>query len=135
MSKVIVPIQRIAQAIFVVRGQKVMLSQDLAALYGVAVKALNQAVKRHAARFPADLVYQLTTDEFTNLKSQIVTSSWGDEEIAGIFDWGAHASRVWVSASRRNELPVQSSLSLDLLQSSQWRDTIASTRDACAPLQ
>jgi hypothetical protein len=77
MSTAIIPIERIAQAIFVIRGQKVMLSQDLAALYGVAVKALNQAVKRHAARFPADFVFQLTSDEFDNLKSQIVTSSWG----------------------------------------------------------
>ena len=77
MSTAIIPAARIAQSIYLLRGQKVMLSQDLAALYGVAVKALNQAVKRHAARFPADFVYQLTTEEFTNLKSQIVTSSWG----------------------------------------------------------
>jgi hypothetical protein len=77
MSKEIIPIQRIAQAIYLVRCQKVMLSQDLAALYGVAVKALNQAVKRHSARFPADFVFQLTSKEFENLKSQIVTSSWG----------------------------------------------------------
>jgi hypothetical protein len=77
MSTAIIPAARIAQSIYLLRGQKVMLSQDLAALYGVAVKALNQAVKRHAARFPADFVYRLTTEEFTNLKSQIVTSSWG----------------------------------------------------------
>jgi hypothetical protein len=77
MSKEIIPIARIAQAIFVIRGQRVMLSQDLAALYGVAVKALNQAVKRHATRFPADFVFQLTSEEFDNLKSQFVTSSWG----------------------------------------------------------
>ena len=54
-----------------------MLSQDLAALYGVAVKALHQAVKRHVTRFPADFVFQLTAGEFDNLKSQFVTSSWG----------------------------------------------------------
>ena len=77
MSKEIILIERIAAAILLVRGQKVMLSQDLAALYGVAVKALNQAVKRHAARFPSDFVFQLTSEEFENLKSQIVTSSWG----------------------------------------------------------
>jgi ORF6N domain len=77
MSKEIVPIQRIARAIYLVRSQKVMLSQDLAALYGVAVKALNQAVKRHSGRFPADFVFQLTAKEFENLKSQFVTSSWG----------------------------------------------------------
>jgi ORF6N domain len=73
----VIPIQRVAQAILLIRGQKVMLSQDLAELYGVAVKALNQAVKRHSARFPADFVFQLTAKEFDNLKSQFVTSSWG----------------------------------------------------------
>jgi hypothetical protein len=77
MKQDVIPIQRIAQAIFLIRGQKVMLSQDLATLYGVPVKALNQAVKRHAARFPPDFVFQLTSKEFDNLKSQFVTSSWG----------------------------------------------------------
>ncbi len=77
MNKEIIPVERIAQRILYLRGQQVMLSQDLAALYGVAVKALNQAVKRHASRFPLDFVFQLTSEEFENLKSQIVTSSWG----------------------------------------------------------
>src|SRR6266481_2294925 len=77
MSKEIIPIQQIAQAIFVLRGQKVILGQDLAVLYAVPVKVMIQAVKRHASRFPSDFVFQLTAEEFTNLKSQIVTSSWG----------------------------------------------------------
>jgi ORF6N domain-containing protein len=77
MSKEIVRVQRIAQSIFLLRGQKVMLGQDLASLYGVTVKALTQAVRRNANRFPKDFVFQLTTEEFTNLKSQFVTSSWG----------------------------------------------------------
>jgi hypothetical protein len=76
MKREIVPV-KIAQAILFIRGQKVMLSQDLAPLYGVTVKALNQAVKRHARRFPADFVFQLKRKEFENLKSQFVTSSWG----------------------------------------------------------
>jgi len=76
MKREIIPVE-IAQSIFLIRGQKVMLSQDLAALYGVAVKALNQAVKRHTLRFPSDFVFQLTSKEFDNLKSQFVTSSWG----------------------------------------------------------
>jgi len=54
-----------------------MLSSDLADLYGVEVKVLNQAVKRNKDRFPTDFVFQLTYDEFSDLKSQIVTSSWG----------------------------------------------------------
>jgi hypothetical protein len=73
-TRTIVPAGRIARSIHLLRGQKVMLSGDLAELYGVPVKVLNQAVKRHAARFPADFVFQL---EFENLKSQFVTSSWG----------------------------------------------------------
>ena len=54
-----------------------MLDRDLALLYGVSVKVLIQAVKRHKNRFPADFMYQLTKEEVANLKSQIVTSSWG----------------------------------------------------------
>jgi hypothetical protein len=68
---------RIIQSLHLLRGQKVMLSSDLAELYGVPVKVLNQAVKRQAARFPADFVFQLNAREFQILKSQFVTSSWG----------------------------------------------------------
>ncbi len=77
VSKQFIPIQRIARSILLLRGQKVMLSQDLAMLYEVPVKALNQAVKRHRARFPEDFVFQVSAKEFENLKSQFVTSSWG----------------------------------------------------------
>ena len=54
-----------------------MLDRDLAAIYQVATKVLNQAVKRNIKRFPPDFMFQLTRQEFVNLKSQIVTSSWG----------------------------------------------------------
>jgi phage regulator Rha-like protein len=77
MKTALIPIARLTDSIYLLRGQKVMLSQDLAALYDVPVKALNQAVKRHAARFPADFVFQLNAEESANLKSQSVTSSWG----------------------------------------------------------
>jgi len=77
-SKVsIVPVESIAQRIFVIRGHKVMLSPDLAELYGVEPRALVQAVKRNIDRFPEDFMFQLSKEEFANLKSQIVTSSWG----------------------------------------------------------
>jgi hypothetical protein len=66
--------QEIEQRIFIVRSQRVMLDSDLAKLYGVPTKALNQAVKRHSDRFPEDFAFQLTPQEFTALKSQIVTS-------------------------------------------------------------
>ena len=71
------PLRRIEQAILVIRGHRVMLSTDLAALYGVEPKVLVQAVKRNIERFPEDFMFQLTEDEHRILKSQIVTSSWG----------------------------------------------------------
>jgi ORF6N domain-containing protein len=66
---------QVAQRILVIRGQRVMLDRDLAALYGVLTKALNQAVRRNRTRFPEDFMFQLTRDEVTALKSQFVTSS------------------------------------------------------------
>ena len=63
--------------IYEIRGQRVMLDRDLAELYQVTTSALNQAVKRNSKRFPPDFMFQLTNQEFANLKSQIVTSSWG----------------------------------------------------------
>jgi hypothetical protein len=77
MSKLTPKPESIAQLVFLVRGEKVLLSQSLAELYGVSVSALNQAVKRNHGRFPDDFMFQLTADEFENLKSRIVTSSWG----------------------------------------------------------
>lgn len=66
---------RIASQIYLIRGEKVMLDSDLAALYEVETKALNQAVKRNPDRFPGDFMFQLTRDEFASLRSQIVTSN------------------------------------------------------------
>ena len=63
--------------IYEIRGQKVMLDEDLAKLYQVETKVLNQAVRRNIKRFPVDFMFQLDNKEFANLKSQIVTSSWG----------------------------------------------------------
>ena len=63
--------------IYEIRGQKVMLDSDLAKLYQVETKVLNQAVRRNIKRFPEDFMFQLENKEFANLKSQIVTSSWG----------------------------------------------------------
>src|SRR5437867_5313159 len=77
MSKEIIPVRRIAHAIFVPRAQKVILSQDLAALYGVTAGVLTQAMKRNTKRFPKDFVFQVTAEELRDLKSQIVISSWG----------------------------------------------------------
>lgn len=67
----------IEQTILVIRGHRVMLSTDLADLYAVEPRVLIQAVKRNRGRFPADFMFQLTEQEFSHLKSQIVISSWG----------------------------------------------------------
>src|SRR5215813_5713364 len=74
MAKEIIPAEQIALRIRHLRGKKVLLDFDLAALYGVATKALNQAVKRNRERFPDDFMFQLTTEEVLALRSQTVTS-------------------------------------------------------------
>ena len=65
----------IRDLIFIIRNQKVMIDRDLAKLYGVETKVLNQAVKRNIERFPVDFMFQMNDEEFTNWKSQIVTSN------------------------------------------------------------
>ena len=69
--------ETILPSVFVVRGIKAMLDSDLAPLYGVETRQLNQAVKRNADRFPEDFMFQLDNREYEILKSQSVTSSWG----------------------------------------------------------
>lgn len=70
-------LQLIQNKIFEIRGQRVMLDFDLAEMYEVETRVLNQAVKRNISRFPADFMFQLSNKEFDNLMSQIVISSWG----------------------------------------------------------
>jgi len=77
MRKEIIPIERIAQAIFVLRGQKVLLDSDLAALYRVTTGHLNRAVKRNAERFPADFMFRFTPSEWRSLKCQFGISKPG----------------------------------------------------------
>jgi ORF6N domain len=68
-------IANLESAIHLIRGQRVMLDADLAMIYGVTTKRLNEQLKRNRLRFPRDFAFQLTVQEFTNLKSQIATSS------------------------------------------------------------
>ena len=76
-SPAVVLVELIEKKIYLIRAHKVMLSTDLAKLYGVEVRVLVQAVKRNIERFPEDFMFQLSQEEYENLKSQIVTSSWG----------------------------------------------------------
>lgn len=75
-------LENIENLIRFIRGKQVMLDRDLARLYGVEARALNQAVQRNIERFPDDFMFQLTKEEFENLKSQNVISRWG-----GIRKW------------------------------------------------
>lgn len=70
-------LQTIQSKIYEIRGQRVMLDKDLAELYQVETRVLNQAVKRNMERFPEDFMFQLSSEEWQILKSQIVISSWG----------------------------------------------------------
>jgi hypothetical protein len=83
---ILVPLERIENRIYLIRGEKVMLDKDLAELYGVKTSRLNEQVKRNLGRFPADFMFRLTwreqeelalLDREKNLKSQIATSRWG----------------------------------------------------------
>ena len=84
-----------------VRGHRVMLDADLASVYGVATKVLNQAVKRNAERFPQDFAFQLNAAETANLKSQIVTSSSRDIDL---IDKNTNRSQI-VTGSQRHRDP------------------------------
>lgn len=69
------PLETIVQRILLLRGEKVLLDADLAALYGVETKVLLQAVKRNLERFPEDFMFQMNAEEWAALRSQIVTSN------------------------------------------------------------
>ena len=73
----IVPIDQIVSKIYWLRSAKVMLDRDLAALYEVETKVLKRNVRRHIKRFPANFMFELSHQEFTDLRCQIGTTSWG----------------------------------------------------------
>ncbi len=77
MSKAasIIPIERVEQSIYLIRGHKVMLDRDLAGLYGVETRVLNQAVKRNAERFPSDFMFELTREEIRNISQFVICST------------------------------------------------------------
>jgi hypothetical protein len=96
MKHEIIPASRIAQSIYLLRGQKVMLDYDLAALYGVEARVLNQAVKRNASRFPKDFMFQISAEEM-ELVSQFVTSPTREES-----DKRVKNSSQFVMSSRKH---------------------------------
>ena len=76
-DNIMLPDEIIISKIYFIREQKVMIDSDLAELYGVETRRLNEQVKRNISRFPEDFMFQLSEVEFENLKSQFATSSWG----------------------------------------------------------
>jgi len=106
----IVAEERILQFILLIRGEKVILDSDLARLYGVETRQLNQQVRRNFDKFPADFMFQLTKEEFSNLKSQIVTSSsgWGGRRKPPLVftEHGALQAANVLNSSQANKMSV-----------------------------
>ena len=102
-------LQLLQSRIHSIRGEKLMLASDLAEIYGVEKRALNQAVKRNPARFPSRFMFQLTAEEVSNLKSQSVTSSWGGARRALPYAFTEHGA-VMLAAVLNSQRAVQMSL-------------------------
>ena len=104
----LVAIEAIASRILIIRGQKVMLDADLALLYGVETRRLNEQVRRNQQRFPGDFVFQLSAAEFANLKSQFATSSWGGKRKLPLAftEHGAIMAAMILNSARATEVSV-----------------------------
>jgi hypothetical protein len=98
----------IAQRILVLRGQRVLLDADLAALYGVTARRLNEQVRRNRTRFPADFAFYLNINEIMILKSQFATSSWGGKRKPPLAfnEHGAIMAATVLSSRRAVEMSV-----------------------------
>ena len=91
----LLPPERIERSILLIRGHKVMLDADLAALYGVETKQLVRAIKRNISRFPPDFMFQLSKDDFENLRCHFGTSSqWGGTSVPTLCLCRARCSHV-----------------------------------------
>ncbi|MCX6173378.1 MAG: ORF6N domain-containing protein [Ignavibacteriales bacterium] len=100
------PLEIIEKKIFIIRGQKVMLSPHLSELYGVEARVLIQTVKRNINRFPSDFMFQLTKKEYEDLKSQFVISSWGGARRANPYAFNEQGVAM-LSSVLRSERAVQ----------------------------
>lgn len=109
-TNVAVPAERIRDAIFVVREQKVILDADLALLYGVPTKRFNEAVKRNLAKFPSDFMFVLTAEEWDALRSQFATSNvqrGGRRYLPYVFtEHGALMASMILSSPRAIEMSI-----------------------------
>jgi len=109
-SRDLIPEKKILKIIMIVRGEKVILDSDLATLYGVKTRRLNEQVRRNIDKFPDDFMFQLTKEEFENLKSQIATSSstWGGRrKLPFVFsEHGALQAANVLNSSQANKMSV-----------------------------
>jgi ORF6N domain len=103
----VVPVESIQRQIYLIRGQKVMLDQDLGRLYGVPTKRLNEAVRRNASRFPPDFMLQLTEKEATCLRSQFATSNDAEDLVVSR---GRGGRRTWPYAFTEHGIAMLSSV-------------------------
>lgn len=101
-------VEQITRLILVLRGQRVLLDADLAALFGVTTRRLNEQVRRNRARFPDDFLLELTVEEFANLKSHFATSSWGGRRKPPLAftEHGAIQAATILSSPRAVEISV-----------------------------
>jgi hypothetical protein len=108
--RAVIPEEKILKIIILVRGKKVILDSDLAKLYGVETRRLNEQVRRNSEKFPDDFMFQLTKDEFDNLKSQFATSSsgWGGRrKLPFVFtEHGALQAANVLNSSQANKMSV-----------------------------
>jgi hypothetical protein len=129
----LVPVDRIEKRIFFLRGQKVMLSMDLAQLYDVEPRALVQAVKRNVERFPEDFMFQLTDAEFRDLKSQIVISRWGGLRRATPYAFTEQGVAM-LSSVLRSQRAIQ--VNIEIVRAFvRLRDMLASHKDLARKLE
>jgi len=128
----LLPIEAVTQRIIVLRGQKVLLDSDLAALYGVETRRLNEQVRRNQDRFPADFIFELDADEFASLKSHFATSSWGGrrKRPLAFTEHGAIMAATVLSSPRAVEVSVYVVRAFV-----QLREVLASHRDLAAKLE
>lgn len=128
----LLPLETITQRIVLLRGQKVILDSDLAALYGVETRRLNEQVRRNPGRFPADFIFEVTTDEFANLKSHFATSSWGGRRKLPLAftEHGAIMAATVLNSQRAAEVSVYVVRAFV-----QLREVLASHRDLAQKLE
>ncbi len=124
--------EKIASLIYVIRGVRVMIDSDLAAIYNVETRVLNQAVARNKERFPKDFMFQLDKTEFENLKSQFVMSSWGGRRSLP-FAFTEHGSLMLASVLK-SETAVKASLSI-VRAFVQLREMLATNRELALKIE